>query len=87
MHKLPHIILTSDAVWDPSCLDDEFTFNEIAQDAPFDPSILDLDPLVNASGRYTGNINEDIGVLWADYRQTRTVSHTMSMAQPDLKLL
>ncbi len=34
LHSLTHIILTSDAVWDPSCLDDESTFEEIAHDAP-----------------------------------------------------
>ena len=44
LQQLPHIILTSDAVWDPSTLDDEFSFEEISQDAPFDATALDLDP-------------------------------------------
>jgi hypothetical protein len=87
LHQLPHIILTSDAVWDPSCLDDEFTFDEIAQDAPFDPATLDLDPRVTATGQYTGNLSDDIDLLLADCRQTRQVSHTVTVAQPDLELL
>ena len=46
LHSLPHILLTSDAMCDPSSLDDEFTLDEIANDAPLDPSLLDLDPRI-----------------------------------------
>ena len=84
LKQLPHIILTSDAVWDPSCLDDEFSFDEIAQDAPFDPASLDLNPRVTATRQYTGNLSDDIDLLLADCCQTRQVSHSVTMAQPDL---
>ena len=75
LQQLPHIILTSDAVWDPSTLDDEFSFEEISQDAPFDATALDLDPRVNASGEYIGNLQDDIDRILADCRQTRTTLH------------
>jgi hypothetical protein len=39
-HSLPHILLTSDTMWDPSCLGDEFSCDELDQDAPFDPTSL-----------------------------------------------
>jgi hypothetical protein len=87
IHQLPHIILTSDAVWDPSCLDDELSFDEISQDASFDPIALDLDPCVTAYGRYTGNLQDDIDQLLADCCQMRTVSHTIYLAQPGLELV
>ncbi len=90
LKQLPHIILTSDAVWDPACLDDEFSPDEIAQDAPS----LDLDPRVTATGEYTGNLQDDIDLILAECRQnsadcceTRSVSHTVTTAQPDLELL
>jgi hypothetical protein len=87
LQQLPHIILTSDAVWDPSTLDDEFSFEEISQDAPFDATALDLDPRVNATGEYTGNLQDDIDLILADCHQTRTVSNTVTVAKPDLELL
>ena len=87
LKQLPDITLTSDAVWDPSCLDDEFSFDEIAQDAPFDPASLDLDPRVTATGQYTGNLSDDVDLLLADCCQTCQVSHSVTMAQPDLQLL
>jgi hypothetical protein len=88
LQQLPHItILTSDVVWDPSTLDDEFSFEEISQDAPFDAAVLDLDPRVTASGEYTGNLQDYIDMILADCHQTRTVSHTVTVAQPDLELL
>ena len=73
--------------WDPSTLDDKFSFEEISQDAPFDATALDLDPCVNASGEYTGNLQDDIDLILADCHQTCTVSHTVTVAQPDLELL
>jgi hypothetical protein len=87
LQQLPHIILTSDAVWDPSTLDDEFSSEEISQDAPFHATALDLDPHVTASGECTGNLQDDIDLLQADCHQTPTVSHTVTVAQPDLELL
>jgi hypothetical protein len=56
LQQLPHIILNSDAVWDTSTLDDEFSFEEISQDAPFDAPALDLDPCATASGEYNDNL-------------------------------
>jgi hypothetical protein len=50
LQQIPHIILTSDTVWDPSTPDDEFSFKEISQDAPFEATALNLDPRVTASG-------------------------------------
>jgi hypothetical protein len=87
LQQLPHIILTSDAIWDPSAtLDDAFSFEEISQDASFEATALDLDPRVTASGEYTGNLQDDIDLILADCHQTRTVSHTVTVAQPDLEL-
>jgi hypothetical protein len=86
LQQLPHIILISNVGWDPSTLDDEFSFEEISKDVPFDATVLDLDPCVAASGDYTGNLQDDIDMILADCHQTRTVLHTVSVAQPDLKL-
>jgi hypothetical protein len=44
LHTLPHILLTSDPVCNPSTFDDELTLDELAQDAFFDPTVLNLDP-------------------------------------------
>jgi hypothetical protein len=87
LRQLPHIILTSDAVWDPSTLDDEFSCEEISQDASFDATALNLDPRVNATGKYTGNLQDDIDLILADCHQTRTASNTVTVAKPDLELL
>jgi hypothetical protein len=87
LQQLPHIILTSDAVWDPSTLDDEFSLDEISQDEPFDATALDLDLCVNAYGEYTGNLQDDIDLILADCCQMRTVAHTVTVAKPDLELL
>ncbi len=94
LQQLPHIILTSDAVWDSSTLDDEFFFDGISQNAPFDATALDLgataldlDPCVTASGEYKGNLQDDIGLILADCCQTRTVAHNVTVAKPDLELL
>jgi hypothetical protein len=87
LRQLPHIILTSDAVRDPSTLDDEFSCEEISQDTPLDATALNLDPRVNATGEYTGNLQDDIDLILADCHQTRTVSNTVTVAKPDLELL
>jgi hypothetical protein len=87
LQQLPHIILTSDAVWDPSTLDDIFSFHEISQDAPFHAAPLDLDPHVNASGEYTGNFQDEINLILANCCQTCTVARTVTVAKVDLELL
>jgi hypothetical protein len=87
LRQLPHIILTSDAAWDPSTLDDEFSCEEISQDAPFDVTALNLDPRVNVTGEYTGNLQDDIDLILADCHQTRTVSNTVTVAKPDFELV
>ena len=87
LRSLPHILLTSDAVWDPSSLDDEFTCDELAQDTSIAPSDLDLDPRVNDFGAYTGNLDDDIDLILAECCQARTVAHTVSVAQPNLEIL
>jgi hypothetical protein len=87
LQQLPHIILTSDTVWDPSTLDGEFSFDEISQDAPFDSTALDLDPRVTASGEYTGNLQDGIDLILADCYQTLPVSHTVTLAQLHFELL
>ena len=87
LRSLPHILMTSDAVWDPSCLDDEFTCDELAQDTTVDQNSLDLDPRVTDFGGYTGNLQDDINLILADCRQMRAISHTVSVAQPNLELL
>jgi hypothetical protein len=60
---LPHILLTSDDVWSPSCLDDEFSCADLAIDAPHDHHVLDLDPRTTAYGEYTGNLSDDIDLI------------------------
>jgi hypothetical protein len=86
LQQLPHIILTSDAVWDPLTLDDEFSFNEISQDAPSDATALDLGPCVTASGEYTGNLEDDFDMILVDGCQRHPVTHTVTVAQSDLEV-
>ena len=76
MHTLPHTLLTSDAVWDPSTIDDGFTIDELAQDASFDPTpVLDIiDPRVTSSGEYTGNLQDDIDLVLADCQKVSSSS-------------
>lgn len=31
---LPHILLTGDDIWNPACVDDEFTINALLLDTP-----------------------------------------------------
>jgi hypothetical protein len=68
LHSLqPHILLTSNAVWDPSCLlDDELSCDELGLvDAPFNPTALDLGPPVTDYGEYTaGNLQVEIDLIW-----------------------
>jgi hypothetical protein len=68
LHSLPHIKVTSNAVWDPSCLDDEFSCDDVvlALDTPFDPTALDLDPCVTDYGEHTGNLQDDINLILAE---------------------
>jgi hypothetical protein len=67
--SLPHVLLTADAVWDPSSTDDEFSPNDLALDAPFDLRALDFDPRTTDTGDYTGNLSDDIDLLINQVRQ------------------
>jgi hypothetical protein len=58
--SLPHVILTSDTVWDPSSMDGKFLPADLALDAPFDLNALDLDPRTTDLGNYTRNLSDDI---------------------------
>jgi hypothetical protein len=67
---LPHILLTGDDVWNPSCLDDEFSVADLLLDAP--PDTGDQDPRVNDFGQYTGNLESDIDLLINECRAEHT---------------
>jgi hypothetical protein len=58
---LPHVFLTGDDVWNPSCNDDEFTIADLLLDAP--PDTGDQDPRVNDFGQCTGNLTDDIVLI------------------------
>jgi hypothetical protein len=58
---LPHVFLTGDDVWNPSCNDDEFTIADLLLDAP--PDAGDQDPPVNDFGQCTGNLTDDIDLI------------------------
>jgi hypothetical protein len=61
MDTLPHILLTGDNLWNPSCIDDELSITDLCLDAPADTG--NQDPRVNDIGDYTGNIDEDINLI------------------------
>ena len=61
MNTLPHIILTGDDVWNPACVDDEFSIDALKLDSLADHG--DQYPCVNDIGEYTGNIDEDIDLI------------------------
>jgi hypothetical protein len=101
METLPHILLTGDNLWNPSCIDDEFSIADLCLDAPADTG--NQDPRVNDIGDYTGNIDEDIDLI---IHQCRTEhleredhetipnflehcinQHTVSKAKPNLEAL
>jgi hypothetical protein len=42
MDALPHIVLTGDDVWNPACIDNEFSINDLLLDARADTK--DQDP-------------------------------------------
>jgi hypothetical protein len=67
--SLPHVLLTADTVWDPSSMDDEFSPDDLALDAPFDLRALDLDPRITDTGGYTGNLSDDIDLIINHCRQ------------------
>ena len=86
--SLPHIILTSDTVWTPSTLDDEFTCAELALDTPNDLSTLDLDPRTTATGEYTGNLHDDIDLILTECRREVIIQkRSLSVREPNLELL
>ena len=74
---LPHILLTGDDVWNPSCLDDELSVAGLLLDAP--PDTGDQDPRVNDLGQYTGNLHEDIDLILHECR----TEHTLRAATDD----
>jgi hypothetical protein len=98
---LPHIILTSDDTWDPSSLDDEFSINDLAMDAP--AQLEGQDTRVNPVGEYTGNIDEDIDLIihhcriehgerqleqeTEEFLERRINQRSLSTAAPNLELL
>ena len=69
MDTLPHIILTGDDVWNPACVDDEFSIDALKLDSPADHG--DQYPNVNDIGEYTGNIDEDIDLIIHQCRTER----------------
>jgi hypothetical protein len=69
MDTLPHILLTGDDLWNPSCIDDEFSIDDLLLDTPADTG--DQDPRVNDFGEYTGNIDEDIDLIIHQCRTER----------------
>ena len=85
LSSLPHLLLTSDVPWIPSCLDDDFTCDEIV--APIDSGGLDLDPRVTDHGAYTGNLQDDIDIILHECRQTRSNNQTVTPSTPDLDAL
>jgi hypothetical protein len=85
LERLPHILLTSDVLWNPSYLDDEFSCEEMS--VPVDSTFFDLDPRVTDHGMYTGNIRDDIVIFLHECRQERSVQNVVSTAKPDLELL
>ena len=85
LSSLPHLLLTSDVPWIPSCLDDDFTCDEIV--APIDSGGLDLDPRVTDHGAYTGNLQDDIDIILHECRQTRSNNQTVTPSKPDLEAL
>ena len=101
MDSLPHIILTGDDVWNPACVDDEFSIDDLKLDSPADHG--DQDPRVNDIGEYTGNIDEDIDLIihqcrtelqerqscddMPDLLERRIHQRTVSKATPNLEAL
>ena len=78
LDPLPHmIIITSDDVWDPSSLDNEFLLEDLVLCAR--ATFGDQDPRVNPFGHYTGNIDEDIDFLLHKFRM-----ETEGREMPDL---
>jgi hypothetical protein len=58
---LPHVLLTGDDAWNPSCMDNEFSVQDLLLDTPADTG--DQDPRVNDFGEHTGNLEEDIDLI------------------------
>ena len=79
---LPHILLTSDAPWLPSSLDDEFSCDDLALDAPHDQYTLDLDTRLNDYGEYTGNIDDDIDLIIHHCCHTRYLGLDFDLSGP-----
>jgi hypothetical protein len=98
---LPHVFLTGDDVWNPSCNDDKFTIADLLLNAP--PDTGDQDPCVNDFGQCTGNLAKDIDLIIHECRtehaaqvvtedalnvlQRRINQRTVSKAAPNLAAL
>jgi hypothetical protein len=101
MDTLPHILLTGDDIWNPACLDDEFSVNNLLIDPPMDHH--DQDHRVNDIGEHTGNLEEDIDLIihhcrsevqeipdcadMPDLLQRRINQRAVSKAKPNLEAL
>jgi hypothetical protein len=73
---LPHDILTGDDAWNPSCIDNEFSMQDLLLDTPADTG--DQDPCVNDFGEHTGNLEEDIDLIIHECRAELQVTNDCS---------
>jgi hypothetical protein len=84
---LPHVLLTGDDAWNPSCMDDEFSVQDLLLDTPVDTG--DQDPRVNDFGECTGNLEEDIDLIINECRAERQIENDCSdipgLLQPRIK--
>ena len=97
LDTLPHIILTSDDIWDPSSLDNEFPIDDLVLSAP--ETLGDQDSRVTPLGDYTGNLDEDIDLIIHQCRmelssleptdplERRIHQRSLSKAKPNLEAL
>jgi hypothetical protein len=78
---LPHIFLTGDDVWNPGCIDNKLSIEDLLLDTPEGNG--DQDPQINDIGDYTGNIEEDIDLLIHQCR-AECDNHNDTHGLPDL---
>jgi hypothetical protein len=71
-----HVLLTGDDAWNPSCMDDEFSIQDLLLDTPADTG--DQDPHVNDFGEHTGNLEEDIDPIINECRAERQIENDCS---------
>jgi hypothetical protein len=89
LHFLAHIILTSNARWNPSSLtNDKFSCdNELALDAPFNQTTLNLNTHGPDHGKYMGDLTKDIDIILNQCQQECLINHTFLAAGPNLELM